>query len=164
MFEPNELFSLVDMLPTTLGLLDIDVPSHVQGVNFAPALRNEAFTSPEAVLLEMCGNPRWSLDFLDWRGLVTHRWKYAYYETGHELLFDLQSDPYEQHNLAETDRTTCNQLRQQLLGMLRETREPYFDVLIEHGVKAEGPVLDVSGSKRGPLSPTWADMIQTSTD
>lgn len=156
----DELFSLVDLLPTTLGLLGADIPSYMQGVDFAPALRNETFEGPEAVLLEMQGNPRWNLDFLDWRGLVTDRWKYAYYETGHQLLFDLEQDPYEQRNIAETDAETCDRLRQQLLQMLTEAREPYFDVLIEHGADAGSQVLDVSKSDTAGLSPAWRDMIR----
>ncbi len=156
-----DLFSLVDMLPTTLGLLNLDIPNHIQGRDFSPAIRGESFKRPDAVLLEMCGNPRWSLDFLDWRGLVTEQWKYAYFETGHELLFDLDNDPYEQNNLAYIDTNRRDQLRQQLLRMLADTREPYFDVLMEHGVKAEAPVLDVSGSNPGGLAPTWKDTIRS---
>ena len=157
----NELFSLVDMLPTTLGLLGIDIPSHLQGQDFSPALLNKPFVEPHHILLEMCGNPRWDLDFLDWRGLVTNKWKYAYYETGHELLFDLEKDPYEQKNLANTQIEIRNQLRQQLLKTLAETREPYFDVLIEHGVNLETPVINVSTGKHGGISPTWDNVIQT---
>ena len=157
----NELFSLVDMLPTTLGLLGIDIPSHLQGQDFSPALLNKPFVEPHHILLEMCGNPRWDLDFLDWRGLVTNKWKYAYYETGHELLFDLENDPYEQKNLANTQIEIRNQLRQQLLKTLAETREPYFDVLIEHGVNLETPVINVSTGKHGGISPTWDNVIQT---
>jgi arylsulfatase A-like enzyme len=158
----NDLFSLVDLLPTTLGLLGPEIPSHIQGIDFAPALRGDAFEGPDAVLLEMHGNPRWNLDFLDWRGLVTDRWKYAYYETGHQLLFDLEQDPYEQDNIAATDTGTCERLRRQLLQMLSEAREPYFDVLIEYGTHPESPVVDVSNSETACLSPTWQDMIQKS--
>ncbi len=53
----------------------------------------------------------------------------------------------------------CDQMRNQLLDLLTDTREPYFDVLIQHVVKPEGPVLDVSLHRRGPLSPAWADLI-----
>jgi arylsulfatase A-like enzyme len=155
------LFSLVDMLPTTLGLLGLEIPSHIQGTDFSPALRGESFEGPDAVFLEMCGNPRWSLDFLDWRGLVTERWKYAYFETGHELLFDLKDDPYELNNLAETQPDRQQQFHGKLLQMLAETRDPYFDVLMEHGVKPESPVIDASGTTPGGLAPTWADMIQS---
>ena len=154
------LFSLVDLMPTTLGLLGLDVPTYCQGTDFSPALRGEAFNSPESVLLEMSGNPRWNLDFLDWRGLVNQRWKYAFYETGHELLYDLTNDPYEQHNLAQADSATCAQMRQSLLHLLAETREQYFDVLIEHGVPPEGPVRDVGESGNGRIAPVWTDLIQ----
>jgi len=158
------LFSLVDMFATTLGLIGLDIPAYSQGIDFSAAIRGEPFTGPEAVLLEMSGNPRWNLDFLDWRGLVTDRWKYAFYETGHELLFDLEQDPYEQNNLAMTDLARRDQMRQQLLRVLAETRESYFDVLIEHGVKAEGPVLDVSNVKPGGLAPIWSELVKSSAE
>lgn len=158
------LFSLVDLFPTTLGLLGLDIPNYNQGIDFASAIRgDEAFDGPGAVLLEMSGNPRWNLDFLDWRGLVTERWKYAFYETGHELLFDLDQDPHEQQNLAQSDPETCTEMRQLLLQLMRDTREPYFDVLIEHGVTPAAPVLDVSRSPgNGNLAPIWPDMVRTS--
>ena len=31
-----------------------------------------------------------------------------------------------------------------LVELLRETRDPYWDVLIEHGVEPDGPIIDVS--------------------
>ena len=147
------------------------MPDHLQGRDFSSLLRGEEFVLPTDVLLEMVGNPRWSLDLLDWRGLVTDRWKYAFFETGHEWLFDLQSDPYELHDLSATRPEVCAALKTRLLDMLRETREPYFDVLIEHGAKPLTPVKDVSAA--GPsllvpcaakLSPAWKDMVRRAPD
>ncbi|MFW5858372.1 MAG: sulfatase-like hydrolase/transferase, partial [Planctomycetota bacterium] len=138
------LFSLVDLMATTLGLAGAPAPPHSQGTDWSPALRGEAQTGPDAVLLEMAGNPRWNLRFLDWRGLVTERWKYAFCETGREELFDLENDPYELQDLAGRDTGTAATMRAKLLELLAASREPYFDVLIEHGVGPEGPVLDVS--------------------
>jgi len=156
------LFSLVDMLPTTLGLLGLEAPGHCQGSDFSDALRGEqAFSGPEAVLLEMSGVPRWTLDSLDWRGLVSSRWKYAFYETGHELLFDLENDPFEMANLVGVDPETCAAMRRKLLELLAESREPYFDVLIENGAPVEGPALDVGESRRqGNLAPIWPDLVR----
>lgn len=156
------LFSLVDMLPTTLGLLGLEAPGHCQGRDFSDALRGEQdFSGPEAVLLEMSGIPRWTLDSLDWRGLVTSRWKYAFYETGHELLFDLEDDPFEMANLAEVDAETCAAMRGKLLELLAESREPYFDVLIENGAPLQGPALDVGESRRqGNLAPIWPELVR----
>lgn len=140
----SELFSLVDLFATTLDLAGLPVPTHSQGGSFAPALRGEAFRGPDSVLLEMVNNPRWNLRFLDWRGVVTERYKYAFCETGREELFDLQSDPYELDDLSSREPELLAEMRRLLLSMLDETREPYFHVLIEHGVPAEGPVIDVS--------------------
>lgn len=159
--QRDELYSLVDMLPTTLGLLGLRIPPHVQGKDFSPACRDEPFQGPEHLLLEMSNNPRWSLDFIDWRAIVSRRWKYVYFETGHEMLFDLQNDPYEMENLAGRSPDVRARMRQELLQLLRATREPYFDVLIEHGVTPQQPVINVSARWRGGVAPTWSEMIHT---
>jgi arylsulfatase A-like enzyme len=157
-----DLFSLVDLLPTTLGLLGLEIPPHVQGRDFSPALRGEPFQGPDAVLLEMSGNPRWNLDFLDWRAVVTREWSYAFYETGHESLYDLRQDPYETHNLVAERPEVRERMRRRLLELLDETREPYFHVLIEHGAPMQTPILDVSQYDpflNGALAPHW-DQIE----
>jgi arylsulfatase A-like enzyme len=144
------LFGLVDVLATTCGLLGLEIPPWNQGCDFSPLLVDrlqpdgEPFAGPEEQLLEMVNNPRWNLDFMDWRGLVTQRFKYAFYETGVELLFDLETDPYEMRNLAQEAPELCRQIRRKLLALLEETREPYFDVLIEHGVPCPPHVISVA--------------------
>lgn len=157
----DELFGLVDLLPTILGLVDVPIPTHIQGNDCSSLLRGEPFTGPEAQLIEMSGNPRWNLDFLDWRGLVTKEWKYAFYDTGHELLFNLADDPCELNNLATTDVDTRNRMKAALLDLLRETREPYFDVLIEHGVDYRRPIIDAGkGMGAGRIAPIWPDITR----
>lgn len=141
------LFSLVDLMATTLGLVGAAVPPWNQGIDFSPVLRGEPFNSPESVLLEVVGCPRASLNYMDWRGYVSDRWKYAYYESGQQLLFDLSADPYEKRNLADEDPSICVVHRAHLLELLKQTREPFFDVLIEHGRKNIEPVINVSGSE-----------------
>lgn len=115
-------------------------------MDFSPALRNEPFEGPQDVLLEMVANPRWDLSFIDWRAIRTREWKYAFYETGREDLFHLAEDPFELANLAVSAAEQRHRLRQLLLTRLRETREPFFDVVIEHGVAMNAPDIDVSGS------------------
>jgi len=159
--KQDGLFSLVDMLPTTLGLAGLEVPPFVQGMDFSPACLGEAFKGPEAVLLEMNCNPRWSLDFLDWRAILLDGWKYAYFETGHEFLFNLLEDPYEMQNLAGIEGGVKEEMRNALLALMAGTKEPYFDVLMQYGVEPETPVINVSARWRGGLAPTWGGQIVT---
>ncbi len=159
------LFSLVDLLPTTLALAGVSIPDYAQGTDFSSLLLGDPFDGPDAVFLEMVGNPRWNLDFLDWRGLVTDRWKYAFYETGHELLFDLDEDPFEMRNLASVSGEIRDQMKTRLLALLEETRDPYFDILIRQGATLERPVCDVGRtSSLGRLAPTWIDGTVRSPD
>jgi arylsulfatase A-like enzyme len=151
---PQGMFSLVDLLATTLGLVGAPLPQWSQGRDFSPTLLIDTaqentgsgadFSPPAEVLLEMVGSPRWRLSMPDWRGLVSERWKYAFVENRFELLFDLQEDPFELNNLARKNTTQCALLRARLVELLNETRDPYWDVLIEHGVEPDGPVIDVS--------------------
>lgn len=136
---------LVDVLPTLLGLTGLPVPTWIQGTDFSPAVLGKDFHAPTEQLLEMVNNPRWNLDFQDWRGFVDSRHKYAYYETGDEVLFDLREDPYELNNLAPTHQELCRNMRERLLRLLLENREPFFDVIIEHGQKCPVDHHNVSG-------------------
>ena len=141
------LFGLVDLMATTLGLAGLPLPVWNQGRDFSSAMMGRPFEGPEAVLLEMVGSTRVDLNWIDWRGFVTERWKYAFYETGRELLYDLENDPYEMDNIADRDPAACCRMREQLLELLRATREPFFDVLIEHGVPANMTVTNVAGDR-----------------
>jgi arylsulfatase A-like enzyme len=137
-WRSNGLIGLVDFAPTLLGLVGLRSPGWMQGRDCAQAVASGG-ALPEIQLLEMLNNPRWNLDYLDWRGLVTERYKYAYYETGRELLFDLGEDPYEMHDLSAERPDLRGELRTRLLALLREMREPFFDVIMEHGVPCETP-------------------------
>ena len=141
-FTAEGVVGLVDLAPTLLGLCDLPTPAWMQGQSFSDYLRGSG-TLPQVQLLEMHNPPRWNLDYAEYRGLVSERYKYAVYETGAELLFDLVEDPFEMHNLA--DHSDLRQmLRQQLRALLEEFCEPFFAVLLDYGVACR-PSRNVSG-------------------
>jgi arylsulfatase A-like enzyme len=143
MGDIDGLFSLVDLFATTLSLAGAPVPSYQQGTDWAPKLLGEKFDGPEAVLLEMQGSPHWTHDYQDWRGFTDARWKYAFYENGAERFYDLQSDPWEMNDLGGNE-ALCRPMRQRLLKMLAEAREPYFDVIMQDPAPRPPKTLDVS--------------------
>ena len=150
----DALFSLVDLQATVLGLISREQPSYDQGVDFSPLIMGRDFASPEKVLLEMTGCPHHSINYVDWRGIVTRNWKYAMYETKEELLLNLADDPYETINLVESDPEKTAEMRQILLEELKKTREPFFDVIVEQGIAPDYPDIDVSLDPdfHGPLN------------
>lgn len=145
----SDYFSLVDLLATTCGIVGVPVPEYSQGRDFSPALKNEVFDGPDDILLEMIANPRWNLSFVDWRAIRTKEWKYAFYEDGREELFNLKDDPYEMNECSKTMPEYSEQMQKLLLQRLRETREPFFDVIIEHGKNMNEKDIDVSAKATG---------------
>lgn len=95
----------VDMAPTSLGLCGIDVPDSMAGTDYGTPIRKSnlyhADVPDEAYLqcvVPTQHNP--SID-LPWRGIVTRDgWKYVALEGQPFMLYDLNTDPYEQLNLA----------------------------------------------------------------
>lgn len=101
----DRLISLVDLAPTSLGLCGIDPPPWMRGFNHAASRTGNpepAPDSPESVFLQLVKTSgRGEMARAPWRGIVTaDGWKYAAFESGPWLLFDLNEDPYELANLA----------------------------------------------------------------
>ncbi len=105
-FRPRvvrQVRSQVDLAPTILHLLGLEVPSGWQGTSLlVPDLQNRPAlmltVSNYAVL-----------------GLRWGRWKYHYWvEQGQEELYDLDADPWEEHDLAAHHAQLCRQFRRWL--------------------------------------------------
>ena len=102
--------SMVDILPTTLGLCGVDKPATMPGFNYAPYLWNESGSplpgEPDSVYLQHTVRKQ-LVDGLDrpWRGVVTRDgWKYVCLPNAPFCLFNLNEDPYEMANLAFNTR------------------------------------------------------------
>jgi len=94
----------VDVAPTSLGLAGIDAPDSMAGFDYSGAVhKDRRRDDPPSEAFLQCVVPTGhdpSID-LPWRGVVTHDgWKYVALERQPMMMFDLNSDPYEQINLA----------------------------------------------------------------
>jgi len=110
----------IDIAPTLLHLLGIDVPDAWQGRNL---LQEKARRATRPAYFCALGNEIVL-------GLRDGNLKYHYYlDSGHEELFDVAADSAESHNLAADHPGRCQRYRRKLGGWVRYQRR----FLSQHG-------------------------------
>ncbi len=142
----NELVEIRDILPTLVEAAGGTVPAGVDGRSLLPLLNSPKRTPwRESLDLEhsACYEPN-----SGWVALVERRYKYVwYYQRGEEMLFDLETDPYELHDLhaAPAGRRQMARFRQQMAAHLAERGEAW--------VSADGQLKRME--KASALSPNY---------
>jgi len=108
--------SLVDLMPTLLGVLNAPIPAKVQGKNLTPmVLRGgEMEASP---LYSETYLPRIHFNWSELRGLSTGN--YHFIDAPKPELFDRTKDPGELHNLYADKYAVSTEMRSQLAATVR---------------------------------------------
>jgi arylsulfatase A-like enzyme len=127
----NVMFSSVDVLPTLLGLCEIDVPSHIQGKDLSKEILDPNAEGPDSVYLQILG-PGWP-DRTKWvglwRGVRTNRYTYARWKDldGLRVLYDREKDPMEMHNVIEREEyaTIAVEMERLLQTWICQTGDPF---------------------------------------
>jgi arylsulfatase A-like enzyme len=148
----GELVSNVDLVPTILEMFDLPRPENLQGQSLAPLLRRKSYRPRQQVFAEKTFHTAYEPQ----RAIRTSRYKLIWNaEAGIvnvpgdimrspifpqmiqqivvELppfeLYDLQTDPLEQRNLANDPAyaETFHALRRQLLAWMRDTGDPLLE-------------------------------------
>ena len=93
----RQLCSQVDIAPTMLDYLEIEVPERMQGRSLRSFIDDSQAEGPEVVFSEYNGNV-----CVAWcqRAAIGERYKYKWSEDGTRELYDLQEDPGELTNLS----------------------------------------------------------------
>lgn len=119
----NELVSLIDIPPTLLDAVGIDIPAQMQGQSIFSLIKEKTESWPEEVFVQIS-------ESCVGRAIRTKRWKYGIVAPGkngyevkgadfyeEEFLYDLVADPYELNNLIELPafQETKDELRQRLI-------------------------------------------------
>jgi arylsulfatase A-like enzyme len=114
---PDVPVNHVDIAPTSLGLLGLDVPEWMEGTDYSGLFQGGSGDEeyPDSALIQLVvptghGN---SID-RPWRAVVTtDGWKYCCLQGQPWLMFDLNEDPYELANLAHNTRYRAQRKRLQ---------------------------------------------------
>jgi len=122
--------STVDLLPTLGTMLQLDLPADLEGMDLSHWAYGQAGPEPDAALMQICGATAAWEDGHEWRALRDKRYTYAIYRVdSKELLFDNQTDPYQQQNLVG-DSARASVLKafrsklQQKMTVLQDTFAP----------------------------------------
>jgi arylsulfatase A-like enzyme/cytochrome c-type biogenesis protein CcmH/NrfG len=123
--------SLVDLMPTVLGALGVEVPSQVQGRSLLPELRSDrnrpdrdhdeqkaARERADRVLYGESFMPRIHFNWSELRG--SENTKYHFIDAPKPELYDLAQDPGELHNLFAEKTALAAEMRAKLVGLIRE--------------------------------------------
>jgi arylsulfatase A-like enzyme len=94
----GHLISLVDMMPTLLGMAGIEIPDEVDGRNMSHLLLGGETELQESVFINypLCPD---RFSFKEWRGIVTERYTFARFRDKPWVLYDDLEDPDQLYNL-----------------------------------------------------------------
>ncbi len=114
--------ALVDLMPTVLGAVGLEVPSQVQGRSLLPELRDDGGREDQAerdrVLYGETFLPRIHFNWSELRG--SENTKYHFIDAPRPELYDLVQDPGEVHNLFTEKKAVAEEMRAKLAGMIRD--------------------------------------------
>ena len=100
--QSDVCLSTVDVLPTPAGLMNLDYPPDVEGMDLSHCLLGQPGPEPQAAFMQGTGAVAIWEDGHEWRALRDKQFTYAIYRVdGKELLFDHLNDPYQMTNLAD---------------------------------------------------------------
>ncbi|MGD0731949.1 MAG: sulfatase [Terracidiphilus sp.] len=167
----HAMISNIDYLPTILDAVNIPIPSSVQGRSLAPLLDGRSYSGRDAIFYELTYH-----DYYDpQRAVRTERHKLiVYFSTAYSFmdpsqswrprsdtvvpqnhalsyhtfveLYDLERDPWEQHNLAAD--TSYADVLENLRGLLRTHMEQTGDPILQ-------------GAVTGPMHHRTAEWLHT---
>ena len=98
----NTPASLADLFPTLAGLCEVPTPNDLDGVDLSQNVRRGIEPTERGPVC--CDNlvPRWG-DGSEFRMVRDGPYKYIAFRDAPELLFNVEDDPFEQHNLAASN-------------------------------------------------------------
>ena len=107
--EREALMNSEDIMPTLLGLCDIEIPDSVEGINYRKYLEGKEQVGDAALLYCIQPFGQWNrvkYGGREYRALKTKQYTYARDLKGPWLLFDNIKDPFQMNNLVGNEEFT----------------------------------------------------------
>lgn len=127
----ENLTANIDMAPTILSYVGLDIPENMDGENLIPLIENAAFFKRKSLAL----TNMWGNDEIQALTVVTKDWKYIYWQYADgsmlptEELFNIGKDRLELTNCAKKPEYKIQ------LETMRKLYDEKYNHLVENGVK-----------------------------
>ncbi|MFL2109949.1 sulfatase family protein [Marinilactibacillus psychrotolerans] len=129
----------MDILPTLAEWLNVEADPEWDAKSFAPALSGQSYKDRKFLVISQCSHVcQRSVLFDKWLYIRTYHDGFHLFEK--HMLFDLEEDPYEQHNLAETREDIVreaigllNEWHDEMMAKMTEPVDPLWTVMNEGG-------------------------------
>ncbi len=122
------LFSALDMMPSILGLMGLEVPKECQGKNLSAAILKGDENAVEYI-------PVWLYEGKGFRGVITHDYTFSTQKGAneaslHNVLFDRKGDPYQLKNRFADPQMAP--VKEKLLKLTQQWMKKYGDQFWEY--------------------------------
>ncbi|MFQ6043409.1 MAG: sulfatase, partial [Candidatus Poribacteria bacterium] len=129
----DALVSAVDMMPTILQLCGVEIPEQVQGHSLVPILKEDEEKGRDFVVSSLPlynpGDVTRAVDAFERNiqeyvpsTITTDEWAFLYSAEGEPAeLYNLKSDPKQQHNVIQEHPQVASDLHQKFVSLLEET-------------------------------------------
>jgi arylsulfatase A-like enzyme/Tfp pilus assembly protein PilF len=109
--------SLIDLMPTILAAVGVEIPAQVQGRSLLPSLRGKPGEG-DRLLYGETFLPRLHFNWSELRGAENA--KYHFIDAPRPELYDLTKDPGETRNLLSEKKAVAEEMRAKLAGLIRK--------------------------------------------
>lgn len=118
--ENNEVVSSIDIMPTILGMLNISAPKHIEGRDLSRSVLGSKEIEPKPVYCENVYLQRW----FGWRPVYSViDGKYQFIDIEPAELYDIEADPKQEKNIAESSPDKIKALKNELEDILRNAEK-----------------------------------------
>ncbi len=128
----DTLLSTVDIMPTILGLVDVEIPKEVEGTDLSLALKRKNFDEPLFAFLMNTGACAIWEDGHEWRAIRDKKYTYAVFRGSEklprkELFFNNINDPFQLNNLIDNLKylTKINRFRSFLSEKMNQLNDEF---------------------------------------
>jgi arylsulfatase A-like enzyme len=152
----NGLSSAIDLMPTVLDLMNVEIPSVVDGISLVPMIKNKnlrsrdfvisthPFTNAGAIVRSVDGQQRETIG--SDTTITTEEWSLLYsIKPGDSWLYHLKSDPNQQRNVINDNVSVAQEIHQKFVNFLKEKNmnpellEPRLELRLDSTVELTEP-------------------------